>query len=486
MSRQKNEYITHQSETISYRTKWHRILKYCADSYIHSSDNIFWFFFSLQCLMLDDNNISFIEELAFMNTSLAILHLNDNKLMKLPLLRTTSGASHLLRLSVNNNNISNITSDQVEPLSLLWYLEIRGNLLMELDFIRYIPALRSGYFSRNPFPSTEILSVEARNLKKLELENSELERFPLISGQRSFVREINLNSNKISRIDLVHLSNMTRLEKLHLGYNRIKTFPENGWASNNRSIYTTRDWWFPNLQHLFLRFNRLTEVPLLPDAGLFANEIKIDLSRNWISHVSVARLRLLKNGTNINLILSHNRITEMPYLGVVGPALLNAYLEGNQIAYLSQEHLIGLTNLKTLRLSLNRITSFDFTVVPKLPSLTLISFNSNTFSKFPTLQKELINSSLIITLENNPIICDEQNCSLVAEALKVLQLTCAAPEKHIGRTLAAYYLVMCGKYSTLIARFMGPTWGPSGADRTEVGPMLVPWTLLSGHTQHTI
>ena len=27
---------------------------------------------------------------------------------------------------------------------------------------------------------------------------------------------------------------------------------------------------------------------------------------------------------------------------------------------------------------------------------------------------------------------------------------------------------------------MGPTWGPSGADRTQVGPMLVPWTLLSG------
>ena len=32
----------------------------------------------------------------------------------------------------------------------------------------------------------------------------------------------------------------------------------------------------------------------------------------------------------------------------------------------------------------------------------------------------------------------------------------------------------------LIAKFMGPTWGPSGADRTQVGPMLAPWTLLSG------
>ena len=33
---------------------------------------------------------------------------------------------------------------------------------------------------------------------------------------------------------------------------------------------------------------------------------------------------------------------------------------------------------------------------------------------------------------------------------------------------------------TLIARFMGPTWDPSGADRTQVGPMSAPWTLQFG------
>ena len=31
-----------------------------------------------------------------------------------------------------------------------------------------------------------------------------------------------------------------------------------------------------------------------------------------------------------------------------------------------------------------------------------------------------------------------------------------------------------------ITSFMGPTWGPSGADRTQVGPMLARWILLSG------
>ena len=36
---------------------------------------------------------------------------------------------------------------------------------------------------------------------------------------------------------------------------------------------------------------------------------------------------------------------------------------------------------------------------------------------------------------------------------------------------------------TLIARFMWQTWGPSGADRTQVVPMFAPWTLLSAYVK---
>ena len=35
-------------------------------------------------------------------------------------------------------------------------------------------------------------------------------------------------------------------------------------------------------------------------------------------------------------------------------------------------------------------------------------------------------------------------------------------------------------WGSLITKFMGPKWGLSGADRTQMGPMLAPWTLLSG------
>ena len=35
--------------------------------------------------------------------------------------------------------------------------------------------------------------------------------------------------------------------------------------------------------------------------------------------------------------------------------------------------------------------------------------------------------------------------------------------------------------STQIAMLMGPTWDPSGSCRPQMGPMLAPWTLLSGY-----
>ena len=35
-----------------------------------------------------------------------------------------------------------------------------------------------------------------------------------------------------------------------------------------------------------------------------------------------------------------------------------------------------------------------------------------------------------------------------------------------------------------IARFIGPTWGPPGAERTQMGPMLAPWICYLGNNCH--
>ena len=93
------------------------------------------------------------------------------------------------------------------------------------------------------------------------------------------------------------------------------------------------------------------------------------------------------------------------------------------------------------------------------------TLHSNDMDK--TLDVELIKDSPYLSLTGEPWGVD---CEYFGENCVLIGLHC-------------YWI--CGKQSlvfneaTLIARFMGPTWGPSGAERTQVGPMLAPWTLLS-------
>ena len=53
------------------------------------------------------------------------------------------------------------------------------------------------------------------------------------------------------------------------------------------------------------------------------------------------------------------------------------------------------------------------------------------------------------------------------------------PEYHSFSPRKVNTVLISGALHTLKARFLGPTWGPSVADRTQVGPMLAPWTYLS-------
>ena len=58
-----------------------------------------------------------------------------------------------------------------------------------------------------------------------------------------------------------------------------------------------------------------------------------------------------------------------------------------------------------------------------------------------------------------------------------------------GNKLSPIYLHQCCvgcNILSLIARFMGPTWGLLGADRTQVGPMWATWTLLFRILSHAL
>ena len=162
----------------------------------------------------------------------------------------------------------------------------------------------------------------------------------------SSLEVIDLEKNYIKCIDVFHLSNMANLREMQLFINQIRRFPDPGCASSTISANATVDWYFPRLSKFTMKYSTLTELPLLPGMGKLSSSAKIDLKGNWIAHVQVARLELLKNATNLFLRLTLNQITEMPYLSILGPALVHADLINNRITYLYQKHLSGLINWK--------------------------------------------------------------------------------------------------------------------------------------------
>ena len=406
----------------------------------------FAIFIYLQTLKLDENNISYIEENVFVNTSLRVLFLGQNKITQLHHLKTNNNTSSLEELKLEKNLIKSISKYQVDPLYLLRKLDMRQNLVTEVDFLSFLPALTNVYLHESPFPPAGTLVVGARKLVWVEFYQTDLEIFPVMSSASSSLKVIKLEWNKINCIDVFHLSNMTRLNDVQLSGNRIRRFPDPGCASSNLSPNATADWYFPHLSKFAMRRNLLTEFPLLPGMGILSSSASIDLKFNAITDVPTERLELLKNGTNLLLSLTKNEITDMPYLSIIGPALVHAYLESNKIAYLYQEHLIGLINLETLCLSGNRIESFDFSSLALLPRVSLICFKDNRFSTVLNLTKELTNMSLTITLENNPIFCDQRICLLLPEAMDTLELTCDSPVERAGLNLFGYYIRKCGEY----------------------------------------
>ena len=103
--------------------------------------------------------------------------------------------------------------------------------------------------------------------------------------------------------------------------------------------------------------------------------------------------------------------------------------------------------------------------------LNLHENNFTHIDDFRTLFKGLID------LRRNPWHCGEDLYWMGEEEMRFERgLTCASPPCLHGMAIAD----MSKWILSPIARFMGPTWGPPGADRTKVGPMLATRTLLSG------
>ena len=75
------------------------------------------------------------------------------------------------------------------------------------------------------------------------------------------------------------------------------------------------------------------------------------------------------------------------------------------------------------------------------------------------------------------------SCNRITTWTSISNITVASRERH---GVSNHRRCYCSSNKTQITKFMGPIWGPPGSCRTEMGPMLAPWTLLSGKVSKRI
>ena len=68
-----------------------------------------------------------------------------------------------------------------------------------------------------------------------------------------------------------------------------------------------------------------------------------------------------------------------------------------------------------------------------------------------------------------------------SHGLRFVILCCCSQSKGFTHIIKDHFTETWTIMYTPIARFMGPTWGPPGDDRTQAGPTLATWTLQSGY-----
>ena len=351
---------------------------------------------SIRYLYFEYNTIRDIDgDFIWDHPAIYYLYLNRNSLTQLPSL-VTNGVSMLRYLSVGYNEINHISESQVRHLQKLRTLDISNNKITNVDFVFTIPNVQELRLGNNPIPFPDNLLDNMTRLSYVDLYDSDLVAFPLLSASKTSLTYIRVSENKISCIDALHLTNLTKLQSLYITYNDIEAFPDYGCKEGNKSINTADDVQFPSLRYFDIRYNQLRIV---------------------------SRGILLKMPVLYSLYASNNLIVDMPFISVVGISLEYVSLEYNKIRYINSSHVSGLPNLRRLDLRYNKLST-----VPMIEDLDL-------------------GVSVQFIVDNNPYICDSRICA----APGIDGLRCGSPAGLAGQTFEyAMEVLNCGKYAIMI------------------------------------
>ncbi|XP_066517496.1 toll-like receptor 13 [Hoplias malabaricus] len=395
---------------------------------------------TLETLRLESNNIRSISENELINcTGLRVLDLAENSLTEI----TTSAfrsMTNLSTLGLCHNKLRNV-SFAIRNISTLEFLDLSYNSITTLsshDFTN-LTNLGTLHIYNNPLLSVERSAFQdLHNINALFVGSTELLTLKgyFRNGLQN-LKHLNAPRNKLNSIHRGDLEFLQSLIFLELPDNQIRKIEEGAFKGLH------------NLSVLNLQSNKITQTSI--SASVFSGltnlkELVLNNNRIWFSsQISLSEppfknlktlesLSLFSQGKdgmkcfpsnlleglislkylwagNLNINYLHpNTFTYTPHLWLLD-------ISKNDLATISPEVFLPVTNLNSLTMIQTGIQSLDFLIQAKLKAIRLITVRRNSVAVISETLFDTLSVLSHLDLEGNEFSCDCDNSWFVDWAL---------------------------------------------------------------------
>ena len=328
---------------------------------------------------------------------LTIFSIDSSQINEMP---TVVGLPSLKLFKIDGSNITDIPAHSLKSLPGLRYLHVANGHLRRLDVgvlenlpylvlanftgneiswihpraFRYMEQMEELVLSGNSIRDAVMVGQAVKvikTIKKLDLSGNEIEKVRDDSFQDIIsLEELSLAGNKFALLHRAAFHRLPRLRRVDLSNNQIRSFHSEAFSET------------PLVEELLLannRINRVTDVSFMIDSLPYLRFL--DLSKNLIGDIPYGALRGYP--ALERLYLSENQITELSQDAFQDlPSLTSLLLDQNKLTSRSiAGSVFSLPNLKTLDVSLNKLSTISRRLLDSLSSLKRLDFSNNGISE---------------------------------------------------------------------------------------------------------
>ena len=344
---------------------------------------------TVEKVVLTGNKITELKTGDFENLAECVsLFLGDNKMHTIQA-GAFRGLTNLLELYLHLNDLR--TFPDLTDLPKL------KNLTLHTNELRAIPPGSAQVLANN-----QIDFLDLKNTKLIAITLDFLEKFPSLI-------KLNLQDNEMKETPHINVIS-DHLEVLDLSNNPINSLDPSFFKSNKPSVLKV------------FKFGRSASAPAVSGFENFFTELtnleEIEISSWGLTKLpdfsgNIGNLRKLsiKDNPNLEKIDIKMLFGDPPDFSQ-DITMTDLILSDNGLTHISGEILSAMTNLKTLNLMGNQLTTFPMPQLHNLPSLQHVILEGNNIKTFCDIGHRHKTGELKIEVPGNPLVCNSRLCWL--------------------------------------------------------------------------